>query len=245
MKNWIVLGATSAIAEDVMRLWAERGYRLFLVARNQEKMDIIKDDLKVRGAKQVETYVMDANETLKHITLLDEADKRMGHVDGVFIAHGTLPDQKVCEKSYEATYEEIHTNALSIISLLTEVANRFEERKHGDIAVISSVAGDRGRQSNYVYGSAKALLNSFLQGLRNRLTKSGVHVLTIKPGFVDTPMTVDFDKGALWASTEQVAEGIVNAIDKQRNEVYLPGFWWAIMFIIKHVPEFIFKKLSM
>ncbi|OUS32362.1 short-chain dehydrogenase [Gammaproteobacteria bacterium 45_16_T64] len=245
MKNWVILGATSAIAEEVMRLWASRGYKLFLVARNQDKMDIIKEDLSVRGAMQVETFVMDANEITKHISLLEEADKRLGHVDGVFVAHGTLPDQKACEKSYEAAYQEIHTNALSVISLLTEVANRFESRGHGDIAVISSVAGDRGRQSNYVYGAAKALLSTYLQGLRNRLVKSNVHVLTIKPGFVDTPMTADFDKGALWASTEQVATGIVNAVDKKRNEAYLPGFWWAIMFIIKHVPEFIFKKLSM
>ncbi len=245
MKNWLILGATSAIADEVMRLWAGRGYKLFLVARNQDKMDMIKADLSVRGASQVETYVLDANETTKHISLLDEADKRLGHIDGVFIAHGTLPDQKACEKSYDVAYQEIHTNALSVISLLTEVANRFEARGHGDIAVISSVAGDRGRQSNYVYGAAKALLSTYLQGLRNRLTKSNVHVLTIKPGFVDSPMTAEFDKGALWASTEQVATGIVSAVDKQRNEAYLPGFWWAIMFIIKHVPEFVFKKLSM
>ena len=143
MKNWIILGATSAIAEEVMRLWAGRGYKLFLVARNQEKMDMISADLIVRGAAQVETFVMDANETTKHAGLLDEADKRMGHVDGVFVAHGTLPNQKACEQSYDTAYQEIHTNALSVISLLTDVANRFEVRGSGDIAVISSVAGDK------------------------------------------------------------------------------------------------------
>ena len=245
MKNWIVLGATSAIAEEVMRLWAARGFNLFLVARNQQKLDIIKADLDIRGAGQVNTYIMDANDVDKHAVLLDEAQAQLGSIDGVFVAHGTLPDQKVCEQNYENTLRELETNALSVISLLTEVANRFEARGYGDIAVISSVAGDRGRQSNYVYGAAKALLSTYLQGLRNRLARSGVHVLTIKPGFVDTPMTAEFDKGALWASTEQVAEGIVKAVDKQRNEVYLPGFWWVIMMIIKHVPEFVFKKLSL
>jgi short-subunit dehydrogenase len=121
----------------------------------------------------------------------------------------------------------------------------MEPRGQGTIAVISSVAGDRGRQSNYVYGAAKGMVTRFLQGLRNRLARKGVQVLTIKPGFVDTPMTAAFPKGLLWAKPESVAQGIVAAVDRKKDVVYLPGFWCLIMMIIRHIPEFIFKKLSL
>ncbi len=246
MKNWIVVGATSAIAESVARIWASKGYKLFLVARNQDKLDATATDLKVRGAELVETHCLDVNQSDKHAACFEAAKHAMGRIDGIFIAHGTLPDQKACEASYDDALAEIETNGLSVISLCTLAANHFEEQGSGDIAVISSVAGDRGRQSNYVYGAAKGMVSIFLQGLRNRLASKGVHVTTIKPGFVDTPMTAEFDKGGpLWASADQVAKGIVNAIDKKRNVVYLPFFWWVIMTIIKHIPEFIFKKLSL
>ena len=139
----------------------------------------------------------------------------------------------------------MQTNALSVISLLTLLANHFEQQRHGCIAVISSVAGDRGRQSNYVYGTAKGALSIFLQGLRNRLHKSGVQVLTVKPGFVDTPMTASLPKGPLWATPEKVAEDIDKAIENKRNVLYTPSFWFLIMAIIKSVPESIFKRLSL
>jgi len=118
-------------------------------------------------------------------------------------------------------------------------------QKSGTIAVITSVAGDRGRQSNYVYGSAKGMVSTFLQGLRNRLYRAGINILDIKPGFVDTPMTIDFKKGPLWVSPEKIAEGIVEAIDKQKTEVYLPWFWKFIMLIIKLIPESIFRKMKL
>ena len=246
MKNWIIVGVTSAIAESVARLWAGRGYKLFLVARNPQRLADIAQDLNVRGAAQVDTFVMDANEFNRHPECFDSALRSMGRIDGILIAHGTLPDQKACEASVDVTRHEIETNGLSVISLCTLAANQFEAQGSGDIAVISSVAGDRGRQSNYVYGAAKGMVSIYLQGLRNRLTRSGVHVTTIKPGFVDTPMTASFDKGGpLWASTEQVAAGITRAIDKKRNVVYLPWFWWIIMNIIRHIPEFIFKKMKL
>lgn len=246
MKNWIIVGATSAIAESVARLWAARGYKLFLVARNETRLADIAQDLKVRGAASVDTFAMDANAFERHPECFEAAKNRMGRLDGIFIAHGTLPDQKACETSFSVARAEIETNGLSVISLCTLAANLFEQQRQGDIAVISSVAGDRGRQSNYVYGAAKGMVSIFLQGLRNRLTPIGVHVTTIKPGFVDTPMTASFDKGGpLWASPDQVAEGIVKAIDKKRNVAYLPWFWWGIMNIICHIPEFVFKKLKL
>ena len=140
---------------------------------------------------------------------------------------------------------EIATNGTSVVSLMTAAANRFEAQGHGAIAVISSVAGDRGRQSNYVYGSAKALVSAFASGLRQRLAKKGISVTTIKPGFVDTPMTAAFKKGPLWAKPDQVAKDIVVAIDQGKTVVYTPGFWRLIMLIIKHIPEFIFVKLKL
>lgn len=246
MKNWIVVGATSAIAESVCRQWAARGYQLFLVARNEAKLADVAQDLKVRGAARVDCFGMDVNAFEQHQPCFEAAEKSLGRIDGIFIAHGTLPDQKACEQSFSVARAEIDTNALSVISLCTLAANRFEQQRQGEIAVISSVAGDRGRQSNYVYGAAKGMVSIFLQGLRNRLAKSGVHVLTIKPGFVDTPMTANFDKGGpLWASADQVASGIVKSIDRQCNVVYLPWFWWIIMNIIRHIPEFIFKKMKL
>ena len=246
MEKWIVIGATSAIAQATIRLWASRGYKLFLVARKAAHLAMMKEDLTVRGAGQVECYQMDANEFPRHQRMIKEARATLGGVDGILIAHGTLPDQKLCEQHFEQARKELETNAISILSMLTEAANDFERQGHGDIAVISSVAGDRGRQSNYVYGTAKAAVSTFLQGLRNRLASKGVHVLTIKPGFVDSPMTVAFDKGGpLWSTPDQIAQGIVKAIDKQRNVAYLPWFWWVIMTIIRHIPESIFKKMKL
>jgi len=129
--------------------------------------------------------------------------------------------------------------------LLTLLANRFEAQRHGTLAVIGSVAGDRGRQSNYVYGTAKGALAIFLQGLRNRLHPAGVRVLTVKPGFVDTPMTASFKKGPLWAAPEAVAAAIVAAVERGRDVIYTPWFWWGIMTLIKLVPERVFKKLKL
>lgn len=246
MENWIVVGASSAIAEAACRLWAERGGSLFLLARSQEKMDALAQDLKVRGAKDVFTQVFDACDMEQHQGLFAEAESKLGNVHGIFVAHGTLPDQAACEQDFALAQREFTTNATSVMSLVTEAANYFQPKRSGTIAVISSVAGDRGRQSNYLYGSAKAAVSTFLQGARNRLAKHNVHVMTIKPGFVDTPMTDGMDKsGFLWAQPDDVAECILNGIDKKRNILYVPWFWRLIMLIISNIPEFIFKKLSL
>ena len=169
----------------------------------------------------------------------------MEQFDTVLIAHGTLSDQKDSEASFQAARREFETNALSVISLLTHLANRIERQGYGTLSVISSVAGDRGRQSNYVYGTAKAAVTTFMQGLRNRLHRAGVHVLTIKPGLVDTPMTAGLRKGVLWAKPEAVAAGIYEAIRKKRDVVYLPRFWRPIMWLLRAIPEPIFKRLRL
>lgn len=244
MKKILVIGATSAIAEHCARIWAARGDALYLVARNDERLQTIAADLKVRGAAQTHTQCIDLNDMDSHAAMLEAADAALGGIDTVLIAHGTLSNQKACEQSVEETLAEIKTNALSTISLLTIIANRFEAKQAGTIAAISSVAGDRGRASNYVYGSAKAMVTAFTSGLRQRLHKANVEVVTIKPGFVDTPMTAEFKKGLLWAKPQDVAAKIVKAIDTNKNEVYAPVFWWAVMAVIKAIPTNMFKALK-
>lgn len=244
MKKILIIGATSAIAEATARIWAQRGDELFLVARNEERLNLMTKDLKIRGASQVHSYSMDANNFDQHSSMLDKAFEALGAIDILLIAHGTLSNQKECEQSVDLTMQEIKTNALSAIVLLTHLANRFEKQGAGTIAVISSVAGDRGRASNYVYGSAKAMVTAFTSGLRQRLYKSGVSVVTIKPGFVDTPMTAEFKKGLLWAKPVTVAEKIVQVIDNRKDEAYVPMFWWAIMLVIRAIPITLFKRKS-
>ena len=233
------------IAQATARLCAEAGYPLYLVARNQSKLEAIADDLKVRGAEAVHTASLDVLDYSEHKVIIDAAVKTLAGLDLVLIANGTLPSQEACEQSFELTEKEFGINALSTISLLTYLANYFEDKGQGTIAVISSVAGDRGRQSNYVYGSAKGAVTLYLQGLRNRLYKSNVNVITVKPGFVDTPMTAGMKKGILWAKPEKVADRIYSAVNSQRDVVYAPWFWRYIMLIIRMIPELLFKRLDL
>lgn len=245
----LLLGATSAIATRVARRWVASGRPVFCVGRNPEKLQALLDDLRVRGADQnvvIDGLAANLCEVEAHPGIWEKADQVLGGIDAVLVAHGSLPDQAQCEDSVPAMLREIDTNATSAMALLSLAAKRMEGRGSGVIAAISSVAGDRGRQSNYVYGAAKGMLTLFMQGLRNRLASKGIAVVTIKPGFVDTPMTADFDKGGpLWATPDKVAAGIVRAMDRRRDEVYLPWFWRYIMLIIRHIPERIFKRLSL
>jgi len=245
MQKVVIIGATSAIAESTARLYAARGAQLFLVARNVARLEDIAADLRTRGAQEVFQAPLDVNDVLAHAGLIERIWASLGQVDVFLVAHGTLPDQSQCEASAELALKEFATNGTSTIALLTTVAPRFEMQRKGVIAVISSVAGDRGRQSNYLYGSAKAAVTTFASGLRQRMTKLGVNVLTIKPGFVDTPMTRDFKKGALWAKPDDIARGIARAADRGRSVAYLPWFWLPIMLIIRHVPEFVFKRIKL
>ncbi|UCF94402.1 MAG: SDR family oxidoreductase [Desulfobacterales bacterium] len=245
MRRILIFGATSAIAQATARLFAAHGATFFLVARHGDRLQAVADDLLVRGAAQVATAILDASDYDRHPALIEEIYQRLGELGIVLIAHGSLADQKACERSFEVTRREFETNALSVISLLTHLANRLEQQGHGTLSVISSVAGDRGRQSNYVYGAAKAAVTTFMEGLRNRLYKSGVHVLTIKPGLVDSPMTARFPKGFLWTRPEVVARGIHQAIEKRKDVVYLPWFWYLVMGVIRALPEAVSKKMRL
>lgn len=241
----LALGATSAIAEATLRLLAERGARFYLVARNPDKLYAMAADLHTRGASGVATHAMDLDDTSAHPAMLAAAAQSLGTIELALLAHGVLGNQENAQASYTETEAILRTNLLSAVSLITWLANYFETTKEGTLAVISSVAGDRGRKSNYVYGASKGALSIFVDGVRNRIDRTGVQVLTIKPGFVATPMTAHVAQGPLFAKPSQVAQGIVRAIEKRRDVVYLPAFWRGIMLIVRMIPGRIFKKLNM
>jgi short-subunit dehydrogenase len=245
MKKVLILGATSAIAQATVRLLAARGVSLYLVGRNAERLEAVARDAATRGAAKVASEAVDLDDFGQHEPLVERAATALGGLDGVLLAHGILGEQAVAQGSYAETEKILRTNFLSAVSLLTPLANRFEAQKAGTLVVLSSVAGDRGRQSNYVYGASKGALTVFLQGLRHRLARSGVAVVTVKPGMVDTPMTAGMKKGPLFSTPEKVARGIIRAADSRKSEVYLPGFWRLIMFIIRNVPGFLFHKTKL
>jgi decaprenylphospho-beta-D-erythro-pentofuranosid-2-ulose 2-reductase len=245
MKRILIVGATSAIAQAAAREFAGRGDALFLTARNAAVLQAIGADLKLRGANRVDTQVLDARDLSAFPSLVDSAAQCLGGLDQALIAHGTLSDQHACETSIPQLQEEFVINAVSAMALCLQLARYLESQGHGVIAVISSVAGDRGRRSNYIYGAAKAAVTTFLSGLRQRLYPKGVFVVTIKPGFVDTPMTASFKKGALWASPSTVARDIVRAMDRGTPVLYTPWFWRPIMWIVRSVPEFIFRRVRL
>ncbi len=245
MKKTLIIGATSAIAQAIADQLAATGATLYLAGRSAEKLGLIARDLEVRHKANVEAAAIDFDDFSQHAPLIARAAEHMGGLDLAIICHGSLPDQKACEADYALTEAEFRTNCLSAISFLGHLANRMEERGAGCIVAISSVAGDRGRQSNYVYGAAKAGLTAFLGGLRNRLYSKGVRVITVKPGFVDTPMTAHLKKGPLVAPPRTVARDILRAAENGNGEIYTPWFWRWIMLVIRLIPEKVFVRLKL
>jgi short-subunit dehydrogenase len=245
MKRILIVGATSAIAGACARIWAADGGRFFLAARDAEKLRSLAADLTIRGAGSAQVLAADML-VVDPRTIVDAAVKELGELDIALIAHGTLPDQPACERDVETALREFAVNAASVIGLLTVAANEFERRRGGRIGVITSVAGDRGRPSNYVYGSAKAAVSVFCEGLRARLFKAGVSLTDIRPGFVATPMTQGLPLPAiLVAKPATVARRIVKALDRRQDVVYAPAYWAIIMAIIRRIPRFIFKRLKL
>lgn len=242
MQNVLIIGATSAIAQAVAHRLAARGATLVLWARSAERLGVVANDLRTRYRVKVVIETFDFVDFSHHAGALDRAFAEAGELDTAILCHGSLGDQAASQADFGVADRELLNNCRSALSFLTLLANRLEQQGHGTIAVISSVAGERGRQSNYVYGTAKAALNTFAQGLRNRLYPKGVHVLTVKPGFVDTPMTAHLPKGSLFASPERVARDIVSAIEKKKCVIYTPWFWRWIMLIIRLIPESVFRK---
>lgn len=247
-ENVLIIGATSGIARALSRCLAERGCHLLLASRDLDELQRIQADLTIRYESNVAAKRFEATAYDEHAAFFDDCQQHFdGKLDGVILCHGYLPNQKEAEEHFSEARKTIDVNFLSAISVLNLAANYLEQQKSGYIAAISSVAGDRGRQSNYVYGASKAALTTYLQGLRNRLYRSGVKVLTIKPGFVDTQMTsglVDPDS-PLVASPEKVARQIDRAIQRKQDVVYSPFFWRWIMWVICAIPEWLFKRLKL
>ncbi|MGZ6123574.1 MAG: SDR family NAD(P)-dependent oxidoreductase [Myxococcales bacterium] len=232
----LVLGATSAIAQATARLWAERGDELLLVARDEERLAAVADDLRTRGGT-VTTLVQDLNQD--HGALVEKA----GDPEVILFAQGMLGDAHRRDGDPDCAELVLRTNLVTPVRLITLLAPRL--RRGACIAALSSVAGDRGRAKVGVYGASKAGLDSFLSALRQRLSPAGIRVLALKPGFVDTPMTAALPKTRLFASPAQIGRGIVRAVDSGRDGVvYLPWWWRLIMLVIKALPERVFKRLK-
>ena len=241
----LVLGATSGIAEACIRLWANRGDALYLVARNEDKLAVVAADARTRGASHVGSAVANLDDTNAHPEVLAHAINSLGGLDVAFLALGVLGDQGDAEKNFGTADQILHTNFVAPVSLLTWLANYTAQRHAGTLAVLSSVAGERGRKSNYVYGSSKAGLTAFVDGLRNRIDRDGVKVMTIKPGPVKTAMTEGMKGSAKFADVEAVAASLVKAIDRGDDVVYVPGIWRVIMAVIRAIPERVFKKMNL
>ncbi len=242
--NIVILGATSAIAQSVARRYAMQQANFILVARNNEKLDIVEQDLSAIGASSVDKYSLDFNEIDKQKEFIDYIESKNIEIDLLFLAYGVTHEQNDCEQDIDKTIEQINSNYNSVVVLLTRLYGLLVKNKKGCIAVITSVAGDRGRKSNFIYGSAKAGVTTYLEGLRYKLYESGVAVVTLKPGFVDTPMTTKYKKGLLWVSPDVAAKFIVKAIKRKKAVAYIPPFWFWIMLVIRMIPAFIFRKLN-
>lgn len=240
----LVFGATSAIARATAAAFAARGYDLYLAGRNADELGRIAVDLALRYRIRTWSGLFEAEATNSHAAFLTQAIAEAGKIEGVVLALGYLGDQQAA-RNFEAGAAVIMVNFTAAASILSHCASYLESRKHGFIIGISSVAGDRGRQSNYVYGAAKGALSLYLQGLRNRLFTSGVRVITVKPGFVDTAMTYGMPGLFLVASPQYIGERIADALKKPADVIYVPWFWRYIMLIIKAIPEFVFKRLKL
>jgi decaprenylphospho-beta-D-erythro-pentofuranosid-2-ulose 2-reductase len=239
----IIFGATSAIAHAIGRRYAARGASLVLVGRDRARLEANAADLTVRGAAKAVVVEADLAEITKHRELVDRAADPLGRLDVAIIAHGVLPEQRECDESTLALCHALEVNFSSVASLASALAARLERERNGTLAVLGSVAGDRGRRGNYAYGAAKAGVAVFLEGLGMRVRPHGVRVLTVKPGFVDTPMTARFRKGLLWSTPERVARAVVRAIDRRRTVIYVPWFWRPIMLVVRVLPRAILERL--
>jgi short-subunit dehydrogenase len=245
MEKIVILGATSEIAQQVQRILASAGKQMLLVGRSAEHLETVAADLRVRGAKEVITFKADLAEVSQHSQVIAFVQGHFADLDCVLLAYGTMQDQEECRHSVEMSLREWQSNFVSPAALLTLFADMFERRRCGCIAAISSVAGDRGRSSNYVYGAAKGALSLFLQGVRGRLHDSNVRVLTIKPGPVKTPMTARLHQNRAFADSVSVARDICRALENDSRDIlYTPWYWRYVMTAVKLIPEGVFKKVS-
>ena len=245
-KRIVIIGATSAMATHCARIWAQ-GHEvdMTLVGRDGEKLERLANDLRARSAKATVSVMLSGFTKASDIQTTVDALTGLENIDIALIAHGSLSDQNQCENALSVCQAELELNGVSPVLFAEGFVKKMVSANHGTVAVIGSVAGDRGRKSNYVYGAAKGLVTRYMQGLQHRLASTNVKAVLIKPGPTDTPMTAAFKaKGAKLAPVEDVAAQIVTAIEKGTPTVYAPGKWWLIMMIIRHLPAFLFNKIN-
>jgi decaprenylphospho-beta-D-erythro-pentofuranosid-2-ulose 2-reductase len=241
----LIIGGTSAIGEHVARQFAAARAALYLTGRDNVRLNAIAEDLRIRGAARVTVKRVDLTQVGELDGLVARAVESLGGLDAVLTFAGQLPMQAVANCDSQRLLEAMAINATGAMILLNDAAAFFEQQGYGQLVAVGSVAGDRGRESNYTYGAAKGALEIFMSGLRQRLSKRGIAVLLVKPGFVDTPMTAEFTKGPLWASPERVAEDVVRAMKRRQSVIYTPWFWRWIMLIIRSLPERVFVRLRL
>ena len=245
----LIIGATSGIAQAVAHRLATQGTSLVLAARNESELQAIANDLKIRYEIKVKTVIFEALDFDTHQQVIETCwSEAESDIQGVVVCHGSLPDQQAAQADWSVAQQALDINFTSVVSVLEKLAAKFiTQGQGGYLTVLSSVAGDRGRQSNYIYGAAKGGLSIYLQGLRNRLYHDNIQVLTVKPGFVYTAMTAEVlnENSPLVASPDQVARDICRAIAKRKNVIYTRWFWRYIMCIIKKIPEWKFKRMKM
>jgi decaprenylphospho-beta-D-erythro-pentofuranosid-2-ulose 2-reductase len=246
IKRIVIIGATSAIAEQCARLWVKKAViDLTLVGRDKAKTERVAADLRVRSPQSaIRVFETDFTDPLAIRQLVDGISAE-GAIHIALIAHGSLPDQTTCQQDLTACNDVLTLNGISPVLFAEAFAGHMQQANFGSLAIISSVAGDRGRKSNYVYGAAKGMVTRYAQGLQHRLADTGVKVVLIKPGPTDTPMTAHLkQQGSRLASAEKVAGQIVKAISQGKPLVYTPTKWAMIMMIIRHLPSIIFNKLD-
>ncbi|WP_141733108.1 SDR family NAD(P)-dependent oxidoreductase [Oligoflexus tunisiensis] len=238
-----IFGASSGMAFAVAQIYAQRRARLFLLARDKQKLNDMERDLKSRGATEVQSLVADLSSAGGARAATELLMQRVNHLDVVLIASGLLGDTEGLLNNSQACEYLFDVNVQAPIAISNAILPLLLQQKTGVLGIFSSVAGDRGRASNFIYGASKAALTAYASGLRARLATSGVHVLTIKPGIVATAMTAHLPRGPLTAEPRTVAKRIVKGIDRRVDTLYVPGFWRWVMVVITHLPEFIFKRL--
>lgn len=242
-RNIVIVGATSAIAQGVAALYAEAGSELFLVARNELRTVDLAARLKALGAGHVAVFITDLRIRDDHDAIVEAALNDLKTIDLVLIAHGIYPKMADAERDVNVMLDIVMTNTVSTLSIVHRFANAMRKAAQGTIVVISSVAGERGRSSNYIYGSTKAALTTYASGMRASLAKVGVHVLTVLPGPVATPMTSDHN-APFMASVDRVSRSIANAIERRRKVLYTPWYWRCIMLVVRMLPESVFMKIK-
>lgn len=241
----LIVGATSPICRNLALRFAFEGAKLFLAARDLEETERVAADIRVRSGAQVFAGAFNACDFGSHAGLISAAKERLGKLDGLVLGVGALGNESLAKRDVSEAISVINANYSGAVSMLTLAGEEMESARHGFMIVVGSVAGDRGRQSNYVYGSAKGGLALFAQGLRAKLAKSSVHVLTVKPGYVDTRMTWGRPGVFLCADPEKVAARIHRALGRRKDVIYVPSFWRPIMMVVRAIPERAFKRLSL